>query len=81
MGVEVSTTPAVASAPEELRHRGGLVFVNMLDRERADFLPHAGLAEGRLSDPRRRHRDPRSAPSTTPAASFDLVDMKATSTQ
>ena len=55
-GVEVNT--------ERLWRRadaGGLarlVFVNMLDRERADFFVALGVAEGSLRPARRRYRDP-----------------------
>ena len=56
MGVEVHTERLWARADEEGLAR--LVFVNMLDRERADFFRTPRLAEGGLRPPRRRDRDP-----------------------
>ena len=56
MGVEVTTDRLWQRADELGLAR--LVFVNMLDRERADFFRDARLAQGRLRPARRRDRDP-----------------------
>ena len=56
MGVEVTTTRLWQRAEELDLAR--MVFVNMLDRERADFFRTLDEPEGRLRRARRRHRDP-----------------------
>ena len=56
MGVEVST-PRLWERAEEL-DIARLIFVNMLDRERADFFRTLDVAQGRVRPARRRHRDP-----------------------
>ncbi len=56
MGVEVTTRRLWARAEELDLAR--MIFVNMLDRERADFYPHARLAQGGLRRARRRDGDP-----------------------
>ena len=56
MGVEVTTTRLWERASELGLAR--IVFVNMLDRERADFFRSARLAQGGLRPARRGHRDP-----------------------
>ena len=69
MGVEVDTQRLWQRAEELDIAR--LMFVNMLDRERADFFRTLDVAQGRLRPPRRRDRDPdriragRSAASST----------------
>ena len=55
-GVEVHTERLWQRANDEGLAR--LVFVNMLDRERADFFKALGGLAGGLRHPRRRHRDP-----------------------
>ena len=56
MGVEVSTTRLWQRAEELDLAR--MIFVNMLDRERADFFRTLDVAQGRLRPARRRDRDP-----------------------
>ena len=56
MGVEVHTDRLWQRADKEGLAR--LVFVNMLDRERADFFRALESLQRRLRQPRRRHRDP-----------------------
>ncbi len=56
MGVEVHTTRLWQRAAELDLAR--LLFVNMLDRERADFFRTLEVAQVRLRAARRRHRDP-----------------------
>ena len=56
MGVEVSTQRLWQRAAELGVAR--LVYVNMLDRERADFFRTLDVAQGRLRPARRRDRDP-----------------------
>ena len=56
MGVEVHTERLWRRADEEGLAR--LVFVNMLDRERADFFRCSRVAEGGLRPARGRDRDP-----------------------
>ena len=56
MGVEVHTERLWRRADDEGLAR--LVFVNMLDRERADFFRTPRLAQGRLRPARGRDRDP-----------------------
>ena len=75
MGVEVHTDRLWQRADEEGLAR--LVFVNMLDRERADFFRCARLAEGGLRPRTWSRPRSRSAPSTRCAGSIDLIDMKA----
>ncbi len=54
-----------------------LVYVNMLDRERADFFATLESLQAVVRLPRRRHRDPDRQPSTRSAGVIDLIDMKA----
>ena len=56
MGVEVHTDRLWERADKEGLAR--LVFVNMLDRERADFFRALESLQEGLREPRRRHRDP-----------------------
>ena len=56
MGVEVSTQRLWTRAAELGVAR--LIFVNMLDRERADFFRTLDVAQDRLRPPRGGHRDP-----------------------
>ena len=74
-GVEVTTARLWARAAELDIAR--LLFVNMLDRERADFFANARLAQAGVRPARRGHRDPDSAPSGEIAGVIDLLDMKA----
>ena len=75
MGVEVHTERLWARADDEGLAR--LVFVNMLDRERADFFRALDSLQGGLRRPRRRDRDPDRRPSTRSRGVIDLIDMKA----
>ena len=69
MGVEVCTTRLWQRAAELDLAR--LVFVNMLDRERADFFRTLDVAQDRLRPARRRDRDPDRARARRPG----LIDL------